>query len=158
LYFDFCGYSLMAIGLARALGLHFPRNFDYPYLSRSITEFWRRWHITLSQWFRDYVYIPLGGNRAGALKTYRNLVIVFFLCGLWHGAAWTFVIWGLFHGSFLVMEGVGLAGAIRRRCPPVRHAYLLLVVMTGWVFFRAETLTGAIAFLKAMAGVTVASA
>ena len=120
LYFDFCGYSLMAIGLARALGLHFPRNFDYPYVSKSITEFWRRWHITLSQWFRDYVYIPLGGNREGALKTYRNLIIVFFLCGLWHGAAWTFVIWGLWHGLFLVIERMGLGRVLARRPEPDR--------------------------------------
>ena len=103
IYFDFSGYSNMAIGLGWLTGFHFLPNFDYPYVSRSITEFWRRWHISLSRWFRDYLYIPLGGNRCGTNRTYLNLVIVFFLCGLWHGAAWTFVIWGLYHGSLLVL-------------------------------------------------------
>ena len=152
LYFDFCGYSLMAIGLARALGLHFPRNFDYPYVSKSITEFWRRWHITLSQWFRDYVYIPLGGNREGALKTYRNLIIVFFLCGLWHGAAWTFVIWGLWHGLFLVIERMGLGRVLARLPSPIAHGYALLVVVIGWVMFRSPDFPHALTYLKIMAG------
>ncbi|HEY8017731.1 MAG TPA: MBOAT family O-acyltransferase [Dongiaceae bacterium] len=152
LYFDFCGYSLMAIGLARALGLHFPRNFDYPYVSKSITEFWRRWHITLSQWFRDYVYIPLGGNREGALKTYRNLIIVFFLCGLWHGAAWTFVIWGLWHGLFLVIERMGLGRVLARVPSPIAHGYALLVVVIGWVMFRSPDFPHALTYLKIMAG------
>jgi alginate O-acetyltransferase complex protein AlgI len=152
LYFDFCGYSLMAIGLARALGLHFPRNFDYPYVSKSITEFWRRWHITLSQWFRDYVYIPLGGNREGALKTYRNLIIVFFLCGLWHGAAWTFVIWGLWHGLFLVIERMGLGRLLARAPSPIAHGYALLVVVIGWVMFRSPDFSHALTYLKIMAG------
>ena len=152
LYFDFCGYSLMAIGLARALGLHFPRNFDYPYVSKSITEFWRRWHITLSQWFRDYVYIPLGGNREGALKTYRNLIIVFFLCGLWHGAAWTFVIWGLWHGLFLVIERMGLGRLLARMPSPIAHGYALLVVVIGWVMFRSPDFAHALTYLKIMAG------
>jgi alginate O-acetyltransferase complex protein AlgI len=152
LYFDFSGYSLMAIGLARALGLHFPRNFDYPYISKSITEFWRRWHITLSQWFRDYVYIPLGGNREGALTTYRNLIIVFFLCGLWHGAAWTFVIWGLWHGLFLVIERMGLGRVLARLPSPIAHAYALLVVVIGWVMFRSPDFPHAMTYLKIMAG------
>jgi alginate O-acetyltransferase complex protein AlgI len=142
----------MAIGLARALGLHFPRNFDYPYVSKSITEFWRRWHITLSQWFRDYVYIPLGGNREGALKTYRNLIIVFFLCGLWHGAAWTFVIWGLWHGLFLVIERMGLGRLLARMPSPIAHGYALLVVVIGWVMFRSPDFAHALTYLKIMAG------
>ncbi|HEY8567282.1 MAG TPA: MBOAT family protein [Beijerinckiaceae bacterium] len=152
IYFDFCGYSTMAIGLGLMMGFHFPLNFDHPYIARSITEFWRRWHISLSTWFRDYVYIPLGGNRHGPLTTYRNLVLVFFLCGLWHGAAWTFVVWGLYHGFFLVLERVGLARVLGRLAPPLRHLYAILVIMVGWVFFRADNLTHAGTFLSAMAG------
>ena len=104
IYFDFSGYSDMAIGLGMMLGFRFPENFDYPYIARSIQGFWRRWHISLSTWFRDYLYIPLGGNRRGRATTYRNLILVFALCGLWHGAAWNFLVWGLFHGFFLIME------------------------------------------------------
>ena len=152
IFFDFCGYSTMAIGLGLMIGFHFPLNFNYPYISQSITEFWRRWHISLSMWFRDYLYIPLGGNRAGPLVTYRNLLIVFFLCGLWHGASWTFVVWGLWHGAFLVFERLGIARMLDRSVPAVRHVYTLLVVMIGWVFFRADTLGHAWVFLKAMAG------
>jgi len=158
IYFDFSGYSDMAIGLGRMFGFRFPENFRWPYIADTVQEFWRRWHISLSSWFRDYLYVPLGGNRVSPGRVYRNLVIVFFLCGLWHGASWNFVVWGLFHGSFLVMERIGLAAAVRRMWLPLRHVYLMLVVMIGWVFFRAETLPGAIAFLKAMAGLTVASA
>lgn len=152
IFFDFCGYSTMAIGLALMIGFHFPQNFNYPYISQSITEFWRRWHISLSMWFRDYLYIPLGGNRAGALTTYRNLLVVFLLCGLWHGAAWTFVVWGLWHGAFLVFERLGIARMLDRSVAAVRHVYTMLVVMIGWVFFRADTLDHAWTFLKAMAG------
>ncbi|CAO3354813.1 Probable poly(beta-D-mannuronate) O-acetylase (EC 2.3.1.-) [Azospirillum palustre] len=152
IFFDFCGYSTMAIGLGLMIGFHFPLNFNYPYIAQSITEFWRRWHISLSMWFRDYLYIPLGGNRAGPLATYRNLLIVFFLCGLWHGASWTFVVWGLWHGAFLVFERLGIARMLDRSVPAVRHVYTLLVVMIGWVFFRADTLGHAWIFLKAMAG------
>jgi alginate O-acetyltransferase complex protein AlgI len=152
IYFDFSGYSDMAIGLGRMFGFRFPENFRWPYISATVQEFWRRWHISLSTWFRDYLYVPLGGNRVPPSRMYRNLVIVFFLCGLWHGASWNFVVWGLFHGTFLVVERVGLAHAVKRWAPPLQHAYLLLVVMIGWVFFRAETLTSAVAYLKAMAG------
>ena len=152
IFFDFCGYSTMAIGLGLMIGFHFPLNFNYPYIAQSITEFWRRWHISLSMWFRDYLYIPLGGNRAGPLVTYRNLLVVFFLCGLWHGANWTFVVWGLWHGAFLVFERLGIARLLDRSVPAVRHVYTLLVVMIGWVFFRADTLGHAWTFLKAMAG------
>ena len=104
LYFDFSGYSDMALGISRMLGFHFKENFNYPYISKSIQEFWRRWHISLSTWFREYLYIPLGGNRKGTLRTYLNLLIVFIITGLWHGANWTFVFWGLFHGLFMVLE------------------------------------------------------
>jgi alginate O-acetyltransferase complex protein AlgI len=152
IYFDFSGYSDMAIGLARMFGFHFPENFNHPYISTSITEFWRRWHMSLSRWFRDYVYIPLGGNRRGAARTYANLVTVFFLCGLWHGASWTFVIWGMFHGSLLVVERVGLHARLARLPRVLRHAYALLMILVGWVLFRADTLPHAIMFLKAMAG------
>jgi len=152
IYFDFSGYSDMAIGLGRMFGFRFPENFNYPYIASSVQDFWRRWHMTLSAWFRDYLYIPLGGNRASAGRTYFNLVLVFFLCGLWHGASWTFVVWGLFHGAFLVVERLGLARGLAAVPPPVRHAYLLFVVMVSWVFFRAETLGGALAMLGAMFG------
>jgi alginate O-acetyltransferase complex protein AlgI len=149
-------------------GFRFPENFRWPYIARSVQDFWRRWHISLSTWFRDYLYIPLGGNRVPPARRYRNLVIVFFLCGLWHGASWNFVIWGLWHGTFLVIERVvGESRAPRAIDPPVRagatssslrsHAYTLGVVMIGWVFFRADTLTGAIAFLRAMAGLAPAT-
>ncbi len=154
IYFDFSGYSDMAIGLGRMFGFHFLENFNYPYISRSITEFWRRWHISLSSWFRDYVYIPAGGNRKGRLRTYLNLWLVFFLCGLWHGSSWNFVVWGLFHGGLLVVERVvrqqsAVSLAFWR---PFQHLYVLLTVMVGWVFFRAETFTQAWAFLRAMVG------
>ena len=219
IYFDFSGYSDMAIGLGRMFGFRFPENFRWPYIARSVQEFWRRWHISLSTWFRDYLYVPLGGNRGTPARTYANLVTVFFLCGLWHGASWNFVIWGLWHGAFLVVERLmstkarnhenakhettkhettkhetakhetakhettkrhqgiqeqpefgfavswfrvfvvswfrGFAVSWFRgfvvSCS--RHAYTLAVVMIGWVFFRAETLPGAVAFLKALAGV-----
>lgn len=151
IYFDFCGYSNMAIGLAFMLGFTFPRNFDYPYAAASITDFWRRWHISLSSWFRDYLYIPLGGNHGGKLRTLRNLLIVFLLTGLWHGAAWTFVVWGLFHGAFLILERIGLGRLLARAPGVVRHAYVLIVVIAGWVIFRAESLGQAGDYLGAMA-------
>jgi alginate O-acetyltransferase complex protein AlgI len=150
IYFDFCGYSNMAIGLAFMLGFTFPRNFDYPYSARSITEFWRRWHISLSSWFRDYVYVPLGGNRGGAWKTVRNLLVVFLLTGLWHGAAWTFVLWGLFHGAFLLIERFGLGRLLAQAPRVVGNVYALLVVMAGWVLFRDETLGEAAAYWRTL--------
>ena len=152
IYFDFSGYSDMAIGLGRMFGFHFPENFNYPYIAASVQDFWRRWHMSLSAWFRDYVYIPLGGNRTSTPRMYFNLVLVFFLCGLWHGASWTFVVWGLFHGLFLVLERVGLGRRLQTLPRVLRHAYLIIVVMVGWVFFRAETLTSALVMLRAMAG------
>jgi alginate O-acetyltransferase complex protein AlgI len=150
IYFDFCGYSNMAIGLAFLLGFTFPKNFDYPYAAQSITDFWRRWHMSLSSWFRDYVYIPLGGNRHGQWRTVRNLLIVFFLTGLWHGAAWRFIIWGLFHGGFLMLERFGLGRGLQAAPRPLRHIYALLVVMVGWVFFRADSVPLALHYLAAM--------
>lgn len=152
IYFDFSGYSDMAIGLGHMFGFRFLENFDHPYVARSITEFWRRWHISLSNWFRDYLYIPLGGNRSGLGRTYFNLVLVFFLCGLWHGASANFVVWGLFHGLFLVLERRGLRGWLERRSAWVQHGYLLTLVMVGWVFFRADDLQHALGYIGAMLG------
>ncbi len=167
IYFDFSGYSDMAIGLGRMFGFRFPENFRWPYVAASVTDFWRRWHISLSTWFRDYLYIPLGGNRVSPARRYGNLVIVFFLCGLWHGASWNFAIWGLWHGSFLVIERVrtgirnpqstGLNEEGILAWPIWPHVYTLIIVMIGWVFFRAETLPEAMTFLKAMAGLTGAA-
>ena len=157
IYFDFSGYSDMAIGLGRMLGFRFLENFNYPYISRSIKEFWRRWHISLSSWFRDYLYIPLGGNKKGRLRTYQNLLIVFCLCGLWHGASWTFLVWGLFHGVFLILERTRFGAVLERLPHPARHAYTLLVVMAGWVFFRTENMGEAMQFFSALAGQSVAS-
>jgi alginate O-acetyltransferase complex protein AlgI len=153
IYFDFSGYSDMAIGLGRMFGFRFPENFRWPYVADTVQGFWRRWHMSLSTWFRDYLYVPLGGSRGSSRRTYVNLVTVFFLCGLWHGASWTFVVWGLFHGTFLVLERLGLAARVERLWAPARHAYLLAVVIVGWVFFRSESLSFAAAFLEAMAGV-----
>jgi len=152
IYFDFSGYSDMAVGLGKMFGFEFLENFNFPYIAQSIRDFWRRWHISLSSWFRDYLYIPMGGNRCGEARNYFNLVTVFFLCGLWHGASWTFVIWGLYHGLFLVIERTRF-GAWEDRLPrPIRHGYTLLAVMVGWVLFRAETFPQALAFLSAMSG------
>ncbi|HEX8168852.1 MAG TPA: MBOAT family O-acyltransferase [Beijerinckiaceae bacterium] len=152
IYFDFAGYSNMAIGLALMIGFTFPVNFNYPYAAQSMTDFWRRWHISLSSWFRDYVYIPLGGNRLSAVRTYVNLAVVFLLCGIWHGAAWTFVLWGLAHGLLLVLERLGLGSVIARWPVPLRHAYVMLLVMATWVLFRADGVAQAFAYLGAMAG------
>ena len=152
IYFDFSGYSDMAIGLGKMFGFDFLENFNYPYFSKSIREFWRRWHISLSTWFRDYLYIPLGGNRARSSRLYGNLVIVFFFCGLWHGAEWTFVIWGLWHGFFIVLERFGLDRLIDSIWKPLRHLYVLLVVIFGWVFFRSETLPYALEYFLALFG------
>jgi alginate O-acetyltransferase complex protein AlgI len=150
IYFDFSGYSDMAIGLGRIFGFRFPENFLYPYTSQSIREFWRRWHITLSTWFRDYLYIPLGGSRAGAARTQRNLFVVFLLCGLWHGASWSFVVWGLLHGAFIVAERAGLESLLARLPYAARILYTLATVTLAWVFFRAENLEHALGFLVAM--------
>lgn len=198
IFFDFSGYSDMAIGLGRMFGFHFLENFNLPYISRSITEFWRRWHISLSTWFRDYVYIPLGGNRKGAFATYRNLLIIFLLTGIWHGAAWHYIFWGVWHGAFMLLErffrkrqglkgktGFPDKGALRKSVIDVelaresiervaeginkeilesnehvheillrvfRHVYTLLVVIIGWIFFRADSLREAAGYIKTMFG------
>lgn len=152
IYYDFSGYSDMAIGLGNMFGFTFLENFNYPYISRSIQEFWRRWHISLSSWFRDYLYIPLGGSRGHQLKVYRNLLIVFFTTGLWHGASWNFVIWGLFHGLFLMLERTNIVRIQKRGFKGAENLYTLLIVMVGWVFFRAETLGDSVNFIIAMFG------
>jgi len=154
IYFDFSGYSDMAIGLGKLFGFDFLENFRHPYAAAGVTDFWRRWHISLSSWFRDYVYIPLGGNRGGPLATYRNLLVVFLLCGIWHGANWTFVAWGAWHGLFLIAERLGLAEVVDALPRPVRHGYTLLAVLGGWVFFRAATLGHAGGYFAALAGFT----
>lgn len=150
IYFDFSGYSDMALGLAKIFGFDFPENFNYPYVAQSIKDFWRRWHISLSTWFRDFLYIPLGGNRGSEFKTIRNLLIVFLCTGFWHGASWTFIVWGLFHGVFLLLERMGLEKLLSRTIKPVRIAYTLLVVIVGWVFFRTETMSIAMNYLGRM--------
>ncbi|MGH1540116.1 MAG: MBOAT family O-acyltransferase [Arenicella sp.] len=150
IYFDFSGYSDMAIGLGRMFGFRFLENFNFPYISRSIRDFWRRWHMSLSGWFRDYLYIPLGGNRNGNWVTIRNLLLVFVICGLWHGASWNFVIWGLLHGLFLVLERGSWAARLERLPALIQHIYVLLMVITAWVFFRAETLDFSLHYLSVM--------
>jgi alginate O-acetyltransferase complex protein AlgI len=152
IYFDFSGYSDMAVGLALMFGFRFIENFNYPYASTSITDFWRRWHISLSTWFRDYVYIPLGGNRCGPIRTYVNLLIVFLLCGLWHGASWNFVLWGVFHGVFLVAERLIWGEWLNRCWRPIQHVYTLFIILMGWVFFRVETLPQAFAYFQMLWG------
>jgi alginate O-acetyltransferase complex protein AlgI len=153
IYFDFSGYSDMAIGLGKMFGFEFTENFNYPYVSQSIRDFWRRWHISLSSWFRDYVYIPLGGNRCSNARNHLNLLIVFFLCGLWHGASWTFVIWGLYQGFFIMLEHAGFRLLLDRIPRPLRHLYALLIIIVGWVLFRAPTFSDAIAYLMNMIGI-----
>ena len=157
IYFDFSGYSDMAIGLMRMFGFRILENFNYPYIARSIREFWRRWHISLSNWFRDYLYIPLGGNQRGRWRAYANLVIVFLLCGLWHGGSWPFVLWGAWHGLFLVAERAGLDRLLARH-PWIGHVYALAAIMGGWVLFRCDTLAHAASYYAALLGQGAASA
>ena len=153
LYFDFSGYSDMAIGLGKMMGFKFPENFNYPYLSKSVTEFWRRWHMTLGSWFKEYLYIPLGGNRVSKPKFYRNLMIVWFLTGFWHGAGWNFVLWGLFFGVLIIVERIGLLKVLEK-CPAfISHIYLLFVVMISWVLFSLESGSQIMMYLKAMFGI-----
>ena len=146
IYFDFSGYSDMAIGLGRMFGFNIKENFQHPYSAKNIKDFWRRWHISLSTWFRDYLYIPLGGSRGGTLFTYRNLLLVFFVTGLWHGASWNFIVWGLFHGFFLLVEK-NISMKLPRTLAWLSNIYLLVVVMVGWVFFRAENLNYAVDYI-----------
>lgn len=148
IFFDFSAYSDMAIGLGKVFGFHFLENFNYPYISKSIQEFWRRWHISLSHWFKDYLYIPLGGNRKGKIKTYINLLTVFFLTGLWHGASWNFVFWGIFHGLFLIIERLGLKKFLEKIPKILQHFYTMIIVIIGWVFFRSNSFTFALKYLK----------
>jgi len=153
IYFDFSGYSDMAIGLGLMLGFVFAKNFDSPYKSASLTEFWRRWHISLSTWLRDYLYVPLGGNRLGTARTYRNLIVTMLLGGLWHGASWNFVIWGAVHGGGLALERRFASAFTGARVPrPIRVALTFVIVMLGWVFFRAGTLGDSFAYLASLTG------
>lgn len=149
IYFDFSGYSDMAIGLARMLGFNLNENFDLPYISCSITEFWRRWHISLSSWFKNYIYIPLGGNRKGKFRTYLNLFIVFVITGIWHGASWNFVVWGLFNGFFMIIERIFLKDLLdKNKVKLINRIYALFVVMIGWVIFRTTSIDGAMEYIS----------
>ena len=151
IYFDFSGYSDMAIGLGRMFGFKFPENFRYPYQSVSITDFWRRWHITLSTWFKEYLYIPLGGNRRGLTRQALNLLIVWSLTGFWHGAGWTFIFWGIYHGFFNVLERCFLGKWLKQeKFRPLAHIYAVFVVLIGWIFFRADTIGQAFSFIRYM--------
>ncbi len=157
IYFDFSGYSDMAIGLGKMFGFDFNENFNYPYISKSITEFWRRWHISLGTWFRDYVYIPLGGNRCGRTKHIRNILVVWALTGIWHGAGWNFALWGLYYGLLLIIEKYFL-GSILDKCPSwVNHVYVILLTWIGWVFFAFDNLGTAIRYLGVMFGINASS-
>lgn len=153
IYFDFSGYSDMAIGLARMFGFEFKENFNYPYISRSIHEFWRRWHMSLSSWFRDYVYIPLGGSRKGLIRTCVNIFIVFALTGFWHGANLRFLFWGIYYGFFLILERLFLGKILERLWRPFSHFYALIVIVIGWLIFRIESLSYAFYLLKVLAGI-----
>ena len=154
IFFDFSGYSDMAIGLGRMFGFHFLENFNYPYISKSITEFWRRWHISLSTWFKEYLYIPLGGNRAGKSRMYINLCIVFLLTGFWHGASWNFIIWGFWHGLFIILEKKFDYTDNQKIPNCILHIYAILVVVIGWIFFRADNLSIAIKYISIMFGLS----
>lgn len=150
LYFDFSGYSDMAIGLGKMLGFDFIENFNYPYISKSVTEFWRRWHISLGSWFREYVYIPLGGNRCSTIFQLRNLCIVWFLTGLWHGADWNFILWGLYYGLILIIEKFLLKDILERMPSFIQHIYTMVLVMIGWTFFGIESIQKSLEYIKVM--------
>jgi len=150
IYFDFSGYSDMAIGLAKIFGMEFDENFNYPYISRSITEFWRRWHITLSSWFKDYIYIPLGGNRKGFAKQIRNILIVWFLTGAWHGASWNFILWGVYFGVILILEKLFILKLLEKLPKIIRHLYSIVLILVGWAIFAFEDLSKVINYIKAM--------
>ncbi len=153
LYFDFSGYSDMAIGLGRMLGFEFMENFNYPYIAKSITEFWRRWHISLGTWFRDYVYIPLGGNRCGKRRQIFNILVVWALTGIWHGANWTFLLWGLYYAFFLILEKLFLLERMTKWPAFFQHAYTLLIVFVSWALFQLNDLSQVSAYLSAMFGI-----
>lgn len=150
IFYDFSGYSDMAIGLGKMFGFTFPENFNYPYISKSIKEFWQRWHMTLSRWFRDYLYIPLGGNRKGTKQTCLNIMIVFMLTGLWHGAAWNFIIWGLYNGALIVLERLWLLNIFKKLPKFLSHIYFTAAVIIGWTIFRSESLQYATSYIGAM--------
>lgn len=152
IYFDFSGYSDMAIGLGRMLGFEFLENFNYPYISKTVTEFWRRWHMSLGTWFRDYVYIPLGGSRKGLPRQILNLLIVWSLTGLWHGASWTFLFWGLYYAFFLILEKLFLLRWLEKLPPVLGHIYTLLIAVSGWVIFQQTSVHQTLVFFRAMAG------
>ena len=159
IYFDFSAYSNMAIGLGLMLGFHFPRNFNGPYRSKSITEFWKRWHISLTSWFRDYLYIPLGGNRVGTARLYFNLFLVMFVSGVWHGANWTFVCWGLYHAFFMIVERANNKQAFYYKAPQlVQLAITQVIVLFGWVLFRADSIGDAVRMWKNMLGLGATAA
>ena len=153
IYFDFGGYSDMAIGLGKMFGFEFLENFNYPYISQTVSEFWRRWHISLGSWFKDYVYIPLGGSKVSKVKLYRNLFIVWILTGVWHGASWNFVVWGLYFGLFIIFEKAFLQKILFKLPKVFRHIYLLFIVVIGWIFFRSNSLQQSIGFIKVMFGI-----
>lgn len=150
IYFDFSGYSTMAIGLGKMLGFNYPENFNYPYMARSITDFWRRWHITLSVWFRDYVYIPLGGNRNGKFKQIRNILIVWLLTGIWHGASWNYILWGLYYAIILIVEKFIIGKKIEKMPIFLQHLYATILIIVGWTIFACEDLSLLTLFLKKM--------
>lgn len=156
IFFDFSGYSDMAIGIGRMFGFHFLENFNYPYIANSVTDFWRRWHISLSSWFKEYLYIPLGGNRVSPIRRTLNLIVVFFATGLWHGASWNFIIWGLWHGLFLIIEKYFFQNFANHSIGNkiLRHLYVVLVFIIGWVFFRADNISIATEYLKVMFGIS----
>ncbi len=153
IYYDFGGYSDMAIGLGKMFGFHFNENFNYPYIAKSVSDFWRRWHISLGTWFRDYVYIPLGGSRVGKVKLFRNLFVVWLLTGIWHGANWTFIVWGIYFGLLLMLEKFTGLDKWLTKSKVIGHVYTLLIVLISWVFFRADSLGSAISYLKYMFGI-----
>ena len=150
IYFDFSGYSDMAIGLGKMLGFNYPENFNFPYISTSITDFWRRWHMTLSTWFRDYVYIPLGGNRCGLRRQIINILIVWILTGVWHGASWNFVLWGLYFGVILIIEKYVIKNILEKTPKVLKHLYALILIIIGWVIFAANDLSGIANYLQKM--------
>lgn len=152
IYFDFSGYSDMAIGLGKMFGFEFMENFDHPYISRSVTEFWRRWHISLGTWFREYVYIPLGGNRCSRIRQIRNIMAVWMLTGLWHGASWNFVVWGIYYGCLLLIEKMFLKKLIDNAPAIISHVYCMLAVIIGWVLFASRDIESAAAYLGVMSG------
>ncbi|MDO5424720.1 MAG: MBOAT family protein [Eubacteriales bacterium] len=152
IYFDFSGYSDMAIGLGKMFGFHFLENFNYPYIAKSITEFWRRWHISLSSWFREYIYIPLGGNRRGAARQIRNILVVWLLTGIWHGASWNYVLWGVYYGILLILEKFVFKNALKKLPGVLRNVYTMVLVILGWVIFKCEDLSYCLSYLRAMFG------